>query len=340
MSGVQDTKESRDIGLNYREAVAPYAPDMERVEKDIHNNFHSDVALIPQVSEYLAGSGGKRIRPMLVTVSSRLCGYTGASRHVALSVVAEFIHAASLLHDDVVDEADLRRGMESANIRFGNCASVLVGDFLFAKSFLLMSQDGDIRVINAMSQATKSLAEGEVLQLVNTLNLTITEETYMDTIYRKTGALIESCCRLGAILGGASKEKEEALARYGRNIGIAFQLVDDALDFVGDTRGWGKPIGADLEEGRVTLPLIRALAVADESEVNDIKSAMESDEGRQAKLNAVIMTLKKYDTISYAMEQARWRVEAAKAAISACFEPSSHLDAMRAIADYVVDRKI
>ncbi|MBF0292747.1 MAG: polyprenyl synthetase family protein [Nitrospinae bacterium] len=340
MSSVQDTKASVDISLKYKEAVAPYAPDMERVEKDILKHFQSDVALIPQVSEYLAGSGGKRIRPILLTVASRLCGYTGASRHITLSVVAEFIHAATLLHDDVVDDADQRRGMESANIKFGNCASVLVGDFLFAKSFVLMSQDGDIRVINAMSEATRRLAEGEVLQLVNTLNLTITEDIYTDTIYRKTGALIEACCRLGAILGGASKEKEEALAQYGRNIGIAFQLVDDALDFVGDARGWGKPLGADLEEGRVTLPLIRALAMADESEAGDIKSAMESDTGREAKLGAVIMTLKKYDTISYAMEQARWRVEEAKSAISACFEPSSHLDTMRAIADYVVDRKI
>jgi octaprenyl-diphosphate synthase len=340
LSSIQETKEGRDISLRYKEAVAPYAPDMERVEKDIQKHFQSDVALIPQVSAYLAGSGGKRIRPILVTVASRLCGYTGASRHIALSVVAEFIHAATLLHDDVVDDADQRRGMESANIKFGNCASVLVGDFLFAKSFMLMSQDGDIRVINAMSEATKSLAEGEVLQLVNTLNLTITEATYMDTIYRKTGALIEACCRVGAILGGADREKEEALAKFGRNVGIAFQLVDDALDFEGDSRGWGKPIGADLEEGRVTLPLIRALAVADETEVGDIKAAMESDNGREAKLAAVIMTLKKYDTIAYAMEQARWRVEEAKAAVTACFAPSSHLDAMRAITDYVVDRKI
>lgn len=340
MSSIQETKEGRDISLKYKEAVAPYAPDMERVEKDIQKHFQSDVALIPQVSAYLAGSGGKRIRPILVTVASRLCGYTGASRHIALSVVAEFIHAATLLHDDVVDDADQRRGMESANIRFGNCASVLVGDFLFAKSFMLMSQDGDIRVINAMSEATKSLAEGEVLQLVNTLNLAITEDIYMDTIYRKTGALIEACCRVGGMLGGADREKEEALAKFGRNVGIAFQLVDDALDFVGDSRGWGKPIGADLEGGRVTLPLIRALAVADETEVSDIKAAMESDNGREAKLAAVIMTLKKYDTIAYAMEQARWRVEEAKAAVSACFAPSSHLDTMRAIADYVVDRKI
>jgi octaprenyl-diphosphate synthase len=340
LSSIQETKEGRDISLKYKEAVAPYGADMERVEKDIQKHFQSDVALIPQVSAYLAGSGGKRIRPILVTVASRLCGYTGASRHIALSVVAEFIHAATLLHDDVVDDADQRRGMESANVRFGNCASVLVGDFLFAKSFMLMSQDGDIRVINAMSEATKSLAEGEVLQLVNTLNLTITEEIYMDTIYRKTGALIEACCRVGAILGGADRDKEEALAKFGRNVGIAFQLVDDALDFVGDPQGWGKPIGADLEEGRVTLPLIRALAVADDTEASDIKAAMESGNGREAKLAAVIMTLKKYDTIAYAMEQARWRVEEAKAAVSACFEPSSHLDTMRAIADYVVDRKI
>ena len=319
--------------------LADYKSDLDRVEKAIRENFQSDVAMIPAISGYLIGGGGKRIRPLLVIASSRLCGYTGATRHINMSVVVEYVHAATLLHDDVVDEADVRRGAASANVEFGNQASVLVGDFLFAKSFQLMSEDSDIRIIRAVSRATRNLAEGEVLQLVNTCNLETTEEAYLDTIYRKTGALMEACMNIGAILGGVTKEKEDALASYGQDIGVAFQMVDDVLDYVGDAKAWGKPLGADLADGKVTLPLIRALGLADESEKKTIRKALEADDLPQEDLEATLGVLKKYDTLRYTMDLARKRVERAKLRLS-IFEPSSHLSALCSIADYIVDREV
>lgn len=326
--------------MDFKEVTVRYAEDMARVEKDIQRHFSSDVALIPAVSGYLIGGGGKRIRPLLLIVSSRLCGYTGSTRQITNSVVAEYIHAATLLHDDVVDEADTRRGSASANAKFGNEASVLVGDFLFAKSFDLMSADGDIRVIRAMSTATKCLAEGEVLQLVNTCNLEVSNEAYMDTIYRKTGALIEACCRVGAMLGGAQEERENALARYGKNIGVAFQLVDDALDYVGEAKSWGKPLGADLVDGKVTMPLIHALAAANERENTIIAEAIEQEGSASDKLGAVMPILEKRGSIIHTMDMARDYAEEAKSAIASLFPPSDHLEALHYIAEYIVSRNV
>ena len=296
--------------------------------------------MIPAISSYLIGGGGKRIRPLLVTATSRLCGYSGSTRHITLSVVAEYIHAATLLHDDVVDAADLRRGAASANIKFGNQASVLVGDFLFATSFKLMSEDSDTRIIDAMSSATRHLAEGEILQLVNTCNLENTEKAYMDTIFRKTGALMEACCRVGAILGGANRETEEAVARYGKNIGIAFQLVDDALDFTGDESLWGKPLGADLAEGKVTLPLIKALASANQSEKETIRYVIESDNALEGDdVASVIAILSKYDSLDQTISIALAHIEDAKSSL-ARFEQSKHTEALCQIADYIAYRKV
>ncbi|MGK7345184.1 MAG: polyprenyl synthetase family protein [Candidatus Nitrospinota bacterium M3_3B_026] len=325
-------------GASYQEITADYRDDLERVEEAIRKNFQSDVAMIPAVSGYLVRGGGKRIRPLLVIVSSRLCGLSGSPRSITMSVVAEYIHAATLLHDDVVDGADTRRGADSANVKFGNEASVLVGDFLFAKSFQLMSADSDIRVVQAISRATKSLAEGEVLQLSNTLNLRITEEEYLDTIYRKTGALMEACARVGAILGGAGREVEEALGKYGRNIGIAFQMVDDALDWTGDAKTWGKPLGADLAEGKITLPVIRALEAADGAERDTIRRIVERAGGDG--FEAALEILKRHGALSQTMELARAYVEEAKLSLS-CFDPLNRdAAALRAIADYIVDRSV
>lgn len=326
-------------GPAYKDILAEYKGDMERVEKAIHDNFQSDVAMIPAVSGYLIGGGGKRIRPLLLIASARLCGYTGSSRHIKHSVVVEYIHAATLLHDDVVDEADTRRGSASANIKYGNEASVLVGDFLFAKSFQLMSEDNDIRIIQAVSNATKNLAEGEVLQLANTCDLDTTEDIYMDTIYRKTGALMEACLRIGAILGGVDKEKEEALAEYGRNIGIAFQMVDDVLDYVGEEKEWGKPLGADLSEGKITLPLIRALKLADEGEKKIIREIVESDQSLESGFETALGVLNKYNTLSHTMDLAREHIEEAKLKLS-CFERSSHFNALVSLADYIAERTV
>ncbi len=325
--------------MDYKEIVDDYKDDLAKVETEILANFQTDVTLIPTVSAYLATGGGKRIRPLLAIVSARLCGYTGSTRHITHSVVVEYIHTATLLHDDVVDEADIRRGADAANIKFGNQASVLVGDFLFAKSFEMMSDDNDIRIIKAVSQATKCLAEGEVLQLVNTMNTEITEKVYLDTIYRKTGALIEACCKIGAILGGAVKEKEEALAEFGKGIGYAFQLVDDVLDYVGEAKAWGKPLGADLAEGKITLPLILALKEANKKEKETIYAILDSGDISEENLSGVIEILNKYNAIANTMDLAREYLDTAKLGLSG-FEPSNHLNALISTADYIVERNI
>ncbi len=324
---------------SYEEVVADYDGELKKVEEAIRSNFQSDVAMIPQISSYLIGGGGKRIRPLLILVSSGLCGYTGSERHIVLGVVAEYIHAATLLHDDVVDEANLRRGSESANIKFGNEAAVLVGDFLFAQAFRMMSDDNDIRVIRAMSEATKKLAEGEILQLVNTCDTGIDEKRYFDTIYRKTGALMESCCRIGAIIGGVDKESEEAVASYGKNIGIAFQLMDDLLDYTADGRKWGKPIGADLMEGKMTLPLILALEKADDDEKILIETAINSEQGDSLDIESVVNILKKHGSIDATYNLARKYVNNAKANLNSFPQVKQRL-ALSAIADYVTERKV
>jgi len=323
---------------SFQATVERYQEDLKQVEEAIGRHFQSDVALIPAVSAYLIASGGKRVRPLLVAVTAKLCGYTGA-RHIDYGVVVEYIHAATLLHDDVVDEADLRRGAQTANLKYGNQASVLVGDFLFAKSFQIMSQGADMRVVQAVARATMNLAEGEVLQLVNTCNIDNDEETYLDTIFRKTGALIMACCEIGAILGGVSGEKERALAEYGRHIGIAFQLMDDVLDFTAEQGQWGKPLGADLAEGKITLPLIRAWSLCGGAEKEIIRNAIEAGNGQKEFLGPVMDILRKYDALAYTTELALSHAEEAKLKLAG-FEASEHADALCAIADYVVSRGV
>ncbi|MBF0170644.1 MAG: polyprenyl synthetase family protein [Nitrospinae bacterium] len=332
------TEPTRDR-IDFKSLTAEYRPVLDRVEKAIEERFHSDVAMIPKVSGYLIGGGGKRIRPLLTIVSARLAGYAGGEREVDLSVVAEYIHAATLLHDDVVDDADLRRGAASANVAFGNQASVLVGDFLFAKSFDMMSDDGDIRIIKAMARATTCLAEGEVLQLVNTCNLDTFESEYLDTIYRKTGALMEACCRVGGLMGNADAATVEGLGSYGASIGIAFQLVDDVLDWLGDQKVWGKPIGADLAEGKITLPLIRALAAANEDERGRIGAAIDADTVDEETVADITAILQKYDTLGQTMRLAHEYVDRAKRGLAA-LPQSRHLDTLLGIADYIVQRDV
>ncbi|MDH5509636.1 MAG: polyprenyl synthetase family protein, partial [Nitrospinota bacterium] len=301
-------------------------------------NFSSDVALIPNISGYLMGSGGKRIRPLLLIASSRLCGYAGGL-HIDLSVVVEYVHAATLLHDDVVDGSNLRRGAESANARYGNQASVLVGDFLFAKSLELMASGGDMRIVEAVARATRNLAEGEVLQLVNTCNARTTEQIYLDTVYRKTGALIQTCLEIGAILGNKDDKTLQALGVYGRNIGMAFQLMDDSLDYTGVEEKWGKPIGADFQEGKVTMPLIRAYHSANEEERSFIETSMENEGSSPQDLARAIAIMEKYRAMEGAVETAREYVEEAKRSLS-IFPPTPHLDTLLALADYVIERQV
>jgi len=231
---------------------------MARVNACIHQNLQSDIMMIPAIGHYIVNSGGKRLRPLLCLLSARLFGYQG-ERHIPLSVVVEFIHTASLLHDDVVDSSDQRRGAPSANGVWGNQASVLVGDFLFSRAFQMMVSDGDLAMLKLMSDVTNALAEGEVLQLSRTFHLEMTEAECLEVIERKTAVLFKAASEVGAHTAGQSADVVAAMAEYGMCLGVAFQLMDDALDYLAEAEEAGKPVGHDLEEGKITLPLIYAM---------------------------------------------------------------------------------
>ncbi len=233
-------------------------PDLKRLEEEIDRLLTTSVPLISTVGRYIMGSGGKRLRPLLLIHSARLCGYRG-SKDASLAVVFEFIHAASLLHDDVVDHAEFRRRRPAANTIWGNAAVVLVGDFLYSKAIHLAVGYNSLRILEVLSEATTTMSEGEVQQLVHADNLEISEEEYLEVITRKTARLIGAACQIGAIFGGGSLPQENALKAYGHNLGIAFQLVDDTLDYTGEVKELGKPIGNDIQEGKATLPLICTL---------------------------------------------------------------------------------
>jgi len=231
---------------------------MAQVNACIHQNLQSDIMMIPAIGHYIVNSGGKRLRPLLCLLTARLFGYQG-ERHIPLSVVVEFIHTASLLHDDVVDSSDQRRGAPSANGVWGNQASVLVGDFLFSRAFQMMVADGDMAMLKLMSDVTNALAEGEVLQLSRTFHLEMTEAECLEVIERKTAVLFKAASEVGAHAAGQSADVIAAMAEYGMCLGVAFQLMDDALDYLAEAEEAGKPVGHDLEEGKITLPLIYAM---------------------------------------------------------------------------------
>ena len=325
------------IYLTFSKIINSFSADLEEVEKEIKKNFHSDVVLIPDVSEYLSSSGGKRIRPLLLLLSSRACGYKGA-KAIKHSCVVEFIHTATLLHDDVVDDADVRRGNPSANSKWGNEASVLVGDFLFAKSFELMSSEEDTRIMKTMSEACTLLSEGEVLQLINLYNTDITEEEYLKVVFRKTAALIAASCKLGAILSDSPDYVIESLNSYGRNIGYSFQLIDDALDYMGDEIKTGKKIGNDLLDGNITLPLLHLLSKVDEIRKERLKKIiLESDELHAGDLIFVLELMKEFDSVSYTRNLARHYADSAKSSLSG-IQKSEHLESLISLADFIVDR--
>jgi octaprenyl-diphosphate synthase len=241
-------------------AIELCSADMQAVDACIRDNLQSDVAMIPAIGSYIVSSGGKRLRPLLCLLTSKLFGYAG-SRHIPLAVVVEFIHTASLLHDDVVDASDQRRGTPSANGVWGNQASVLVGDFLFSRAFQMMVADGDMQMLRLMADVTNALAEGEVLQLARTFHLEMSEAECLEVIERKTAVLFSAAAEIGARVSGEDARVVQDMAEYGMCLGVAFQLMDDALDYLADAETVGKPVGHDLEEGKITMPLIHAMAV-------------------------------------------------------------------------------
>jgi len=311
--------------------------DLRRVEAQFKEDLTSDVALIRKVGEYVLASGGKRMRPMLLLLSARLSGYRGDA-HIGLASVVEFIHTATLLHDDVVDSAVLRRGNASANSVWGNEASVLVGDFLFAKSFSIMVRGGNLEVLKALSDATTQMAEGEVLQLISTCDLDLDEARYLQVVENKTAILIAAACRVGGVLGGVDAGLQDALAGFGMELGIAFQLMDDALDYVAEQAEFGKARGHDLAEGKMTLPLIHALGHCTGEERDRVATIVEQEDLADADLEFVIGLIDRTGGIDYTRRRASELVTRAKARL-APFADCPEKEALFKVADYVVSRR-
>jgi octaprenyl-diphosphate synthase len=288
--------------------------DLKRVNTLILERMRSPVALIPQLAGHIIAAGGKRLRPMLTLACARLCGYRG-DRHIALAAAVEFIHTATLLHDDVVDDSDLRRGLATANAVWGNKASVLVGDFLFSRAFELMVEDGALPVLAILSKASAVIAEGEVLQLVTSNDVATTEASYLEVINAKTAQLFSAASRIGAVVAERSDAEERALESFGRNLGIAFQLIDDMLDYSALEAELGKTVGDDFREGKITLPVVLALRVADEREREFWRRTLEDSDQREGDLEHAIGLMRRHGTLAATLERAREYGAAARRAL-------------------------
>ncbi|MBU2870253.1 octaprenyl diphosphate synthase [Colwellia sp. E2M01] len=283
--------------------------DMSAVNDLIYDQLQSDVALINQLGVYIVNAGGKRMRPMLTVLAARALSYQG-TQHLDIAAIIEFIHTATLLHDDVVDESNMRRGRETANALFGNSASVLVGDFLYTRSFQMMTKLGDMRIMNILSDATNIVAEGEVLQLMNCNDASTTEESYMQVIYCKTAKLFEAATRLAAVVAKQDEKIEKAMADYGKYLGTAFQLVDDIMDYTANAKEMGKNVGDDLAEGKPTLPLLYAMKHGNSTQQQLIKEAIELGNGMD-NLELILAAMEETGSLRYTQAQAE--IEADKA---------------------------
>ncbi|AKH36990.1 MULTISPECIES: octaprenyl diphosphate synthase [Nitrosomonas] len=310
------------------------AQDMSAVDAVIRQKLHSQVALIHQIGEYIIHNGGKRLRPALVILSAGVFNYSGQHHH-SLAAVVEFIHTATLLHDDVVDESQLRRNKATANALFGNASSVLVGDFLYSRSFQMMVEVDNMRIMKVLSDATNIIAEGEVLQLLNCRDPDVEEENYLRVIRFKTAKLFEAAARIGAILGNATQFEEEALAIYGMHLGTAFQLIDDLLDYSGDYQDTGKNLGDDLAEGKPTLPLIYAMRTGSDKQASVIREAIKS--GGASGFQTVLEIIQQTGALDYAQQRAQKEAEIAAEAI-AKLSDSSYKECLLQLAHFAVTR--
>ena len=319
----------------FDDVAALAADDMHAVNRLIETSLESDVALVSQVSQYIVMSGGKRLRPLIVLLASRALGYDG-DQHIRAAAIIEFIHTATLLHDDVVDSSMRRRGKDSANLVFGNQASVLVGDFLYSRSFQMMVDIGDMRVMQILADATNTIAAGEVLQLMNTHDPDTSEDDYQTVIYRKTARLFEAGAQIAAVLAGRDAGDEQAMVDYGRNLGTAFQLVDDALDFNASPEELGKNLGDDLAEGKATLPLIYAMRNGSDSERALIRDAI-LDGGLQ-QLDNIQSIVESTGALDYTAKRANASADVAIAALED-IPDSEYKQALVALAEFAVKRR-
>ncbi|GAB7538474.1 polyprenyl synthetase family protein [Burkholderia sp. 3C] len=315
--------------------LAPITDDMEQVNRVIRQSLSSDVLLINQIAEYIIGAGGKRLRPALLLLVAGALGDSSSHRHT-LAAVVEFIHTATLLHDDVVDESELRRGRKTANALFGNAASVLVGDYLYSRSFEMMVGVGKMRVMEILSEATTIISEGEVLQLLNMHDADVDESRYMQVIRYKTAKLFEASARLGAVLAGADATVEAAAAEYGRRIGTAFQIMDDWLDYAGTAESMGKNAGDDLREGKPTLPLIHLLEHGTPEQQTLAREAIE--QGGTDRFDTIFDAITRSGALDHTLECARQEAQAAAAAIFS-FPSSIFKNSLLELCSYSTTRK-
>ena len=327
------------------ESFPSIASDLAQVDRVIRERLTSEVALINTVSEYIIAAGGKRLRPVMLMLFARALGYADKAvdpagrpqdRHWLLAVVVEFIHTATLLHDDVVDESTLRRGRNTANAEFGNAAPVLVGDFLYSRSFQMMVEADNLQILKILADTTNTIAEGEVLQLLNCHDPDVDEAAYLQVIRYKTARLFEAAARIGAVLAGADSAVQEASAAYGRHLGTAFQLIDDVLDYSGAAADLGKNIGDDLREGKPTLPLIRVMQAGNETERAIVREAIiNGDSGR---FEEILAAIDRTGALEYTRDLARREAEVASALVAE-FPPSEQRDALLYLPAYSVSRK-
>lgn len=312
------------------------ADELIKVNDVIIDRMESPVEMIPNLAGHLINSGGKRIRPMLTLAAAKMCGYDGDAQ-LKLAAAVEFIHTATLLHDDVIDESDLRRGSPTANTIWGNQASVLVGDFLFSRSFQLMIEADNVRVLDILANASAVIAEGEVMQLITARNTSTTEDNYLKVIGAKTAALFEAATQVGAVIAGASQGQEDALHSYGHNLGIAFQIVDDALDYSGAQAKLGKTIGDDFREGKVTLPILLAFRRGNDEERAFWNKTLVDGEQDEGDLQRAIALMVKHDALKDTVERARHYGSIAKDAL-AIFPDTDYTRALNGIVDFCINR--
>ena len=338
MNGLNISISETDEKSRLEEILQWIGDDLKKVDLEFCKNLTSNVPIIAAIGEYLLRSGGKRFRAKLLLLSAKLCGYQG-NQHISMASLIEFIHTATLLHDDVVDRAVLRRGMKSANSEWGNEACVLVGDFLFTKCFSLMVEVGNWKILQTISRATTTMAEGELEELIKTNDFSLTEENYLLIIAKKTAALISAATQIGAILGLVTEEKEKALTEFGMDVGIAFQLIDDRLDYTSREEDFGKKIGIDLQDGKITLPLIHTLGQCDQNEKEFICKAVESQPLTKETFFQVLSIIEKYQGAQYTLEKAKGYIEKAKDRLR-LFPESKEKEILYGMADYVLERKL
>ena len=327
--------------MDFSDVTQELKTDLARVEKAINQNYKSDVPLIPGISSYLMNCGGKRIRPILILLSSKLCGREADDTVIKHGCVVEYIHAATLLHDDVVAETTVRRGKETVNAKWGSDASILVGDFLISRAILILAQDCERKIIQAVTEATKILVEGGIHEYTEARNVKVSEKHILDIIHRKTASMISVSVRLGGLLANATEQQETAIISFGDDFGMAFQLMDDALDYDADEAVLGKPPGTDFKEGHVTLPLHHLYNNADRSLKKEIEAFVKNENITEKDLQYILEQMHKHKSIDYTLDLARFYIDRAKSHLRKADFPAPHyIEYFDALADYIYSRHI